>query len=390
MPWKERSIVEERMRFVLRLKDGESMTSLCREFGISRVTGYKIYVRYKECGLEGLTDRARTPYRYANKLPAQLEAMIVSMRREKPTWGARKLRDRLLRKLPSDVRVPACSTIHAILDRHGLVVRQRRSRTKTEGTLLSPGLTPNALWCTDYKGEFMLGDKRYCYPLTVSDHASRYLLLCEAMESVKEQGTFTAFERLFKERGLPHAIRSDNGVPFASPNSLFNLSRLSVWWLRLGITIERIRPGHPQQNGRHERMHRTLKMEATRPAGSNFLQQQAKFEAFVHEFNYERPHEALDMKYPADVYKPSTRPYRGIAELSYPFHDRTALVTCCGRICLYKKKINLSTALAGQAVGIKEVDDGIWLVSFMDYDLGYIDLEEKTLQPLNNPFGPRV
>jgi len=289
MPWKERSVVEERMRFVLRLRDGESMVSLCREFGISRVTGYKIYDRYKECGLEGLTDRARTPYRYANKLPAQLEAMIVSMRRERPTWGARKLRDRLLRKLPNDVRVPACSTIHAILDRHGLVVRPRRSRTKTEGTPLSPGLTPNALWCTDYKGEFMLGDKRYCYPLTVSDHASRYLLLCEAMESVKEQGAFTAFERLFKERGLPQAIRSDNGIPFASPNGLFNLSRLAVWWLRLGISIERIRPGHPQQNGRHERMHRTLKMEATRPAGSNFLQQQAKFDAFVHEFNNERP-----------------------------------------------------------------------------------------------------
>src|SRR5262249_49736176 len=256
MPWKERSIVEERMRFVLRLRDGESMASLCREFGISRVTGYKIFDRYKECGLEGLTDRARTPYRYANKLPAQLEAMIVTMRREKPTWGARKLRDRLLRKLPNDVRVPACSTIHAILDRHGLVARQRRSRTKTEGTPLSQGLAPNALWCTDYKGEFMLGDKRYCYPLTVSDHASRYLLLCEAMESVKEQGAFTAFERLFQERGLPHAIRSDNGIPFASPNGLFNLSRLAVWWLRLGITIERIQPGHPQQNGRHERMHR--------------------------------------------------------------------------------------------------------------------------------------
>jgi hypothetical protein len=222
------------------------------------------------------------------------------------------------------------------------------------------------------------------------DHASRYLLLCEAMESVKEQAAFTAFERLFRERGLPHAMRSDNGVPFASPHSLFNLSRLSVWWLRLGITIERIQPGHPQQNGRHERMHRTLKMEATRPAASNFLQQQAKFDAFLHEFNNERPHEALDMKYPADVYKPSTRPYRGIGELSYPFHDRTTLVTCCGRICIYKKKINLSTALAGQAVGIKEVDDGIWLVSFMDYDLGYIDLEEKTLQPLNNPFGPKV
>jgi transposase InsO family protein len=218
--------------------------------------------------------------------------------------------------LPNDVRVPACSTIHAIMDRHGLVARQRRSRTKAEGTPLSQGSAPNALWCTDYKGEFMLGDKRYCYPLTVSDHASRYLLLCEAMESIKEQGAFTAFERLFKERGLPQAIRSDNGVPFASPNGLFNLSRLAVWWLRLGVTIERIQPGHPQQNGRHERMHRTLKIEATRPAGSNFLQQQAKFDAFVHEFNNERPHEALDMKYPADVYKPSTRPYRGIGELS--------------------------------------------------------------------------
>jgi transposase InsO family protein len=390
MPWKERSIVEERMRFLLRLKDGESMSSLCREFGISRVTGYKIYERYKECGLEGLTDRARTPYRYANKLPAQLEAMIVTRRREKPTWGARKLRERLLRKLPNDVRVPACSTIHAIMDRHGWVTRQRHSRTKTEGTLLSQGSAPNALWCTAYKGEFMRGDKRYCYPLTVSDHASRYLLLCEAMESIKEQGAFTAFERLFKERGLPQAIRSDNGVPFASPNGLFNLSRLAVWWLRLGVTIERIQPGRPQQNGRHERMHRTLKIEATRPAGSNFLQQQAKFDAFVREFNYDRPPEALARQCPADVYKPSTQPYRGIGELSYPFHDRTVLVTLCGRICIFQKKINLSTSLAGQAVGIKEVDDGIWLVTFTDYDLGYIDLEEKTLQPLNNPFGPKV
>jgi len=390
MPWKERSIVEEGMGFVLRLKDGEGMSSLCREFGISRVTGYKIYERYKECGLEGLTDRARTPYRYANKLPAQLEALIVTLRREKPTGGARKLRERWLRKLPNDVRVPACSTIHASMDRHGLVTRQRHSGTKTEGTLLSQGSAPHALWCTDYKGEFMLGDKRYCYPLTVSDHASRYLLLCEAMQSIKEQGACTAFARLFKERGLPPAIRSDNGVPFASPHGLFNLSRLAVWWLRLGVTIERIQPGHPQQNGRHERMHRTLKIEATRPAGSNFLQQQAKFDAFVREFNYERPHEALDMKCPGEVYKASTRPYRGIGELSYPFHDRTVLVTYCGRICIFKKKINLSTSLAGQAVGIKEVDDGIWLATFMDYDLGYIDLEEKTLQPLNNPFGPKV
>jgi transposase InsO family protein len=390
MPWKESSVMDERMRFVIRLQEGESMAFLCREFGISRKTGYKIQDRYKECGLEGLTDRARTPYRYANRLPEQLEAAIVAAKREKPHWGARKIRERLLRRLPHAVKVPARSTIHAILDRHGLVTRARRSRTRAEGTPLSPGLNPNALWCTDYKGEFMLADKRYCYPLTVTDHASRYLLLCEALESNQEKPAITAFERLFKERGLPQAIRSDNGVPFASPNGLFHLSKLSVWWLRLGISIERIRPGHPQQNGRHERMHLTLKKEATRPAGENILQQQAKFDAFLDEFNNERPHEALEMKCPAELYTASPRPYRGIAEPLYPFHDKTVVVTNCGRLCLYRKKINLSTCLAGQAVGIKEVDEGIWLVSFMHYDLGYIDLEEKSLQPLPNPFGPKV
>lgn len=390
MPWKESSVIDERMRFVIRLKDGESMASLCREFGISRKTGYKILDRYEQCGVEGLSDRARRPHRYANQLPAPVEAAIVAAKREKPYWGARKIRERLLRRLASEVKVPACSTIHAILDRHGLVIRASRPRTRAQGTPLSAGLNPNDLWCTDYKGEFQLGNKRYCYPLTVTDYASRYLLLCEAMESNQEQPAFLAFERLFRERGLPHAIRSDNGVPFASPNGLFNLSKLSVWWLRLGISIERIRPGHPQQNGRHERMHLTLKQQATRPAGANVLQQQAKFDAFVEEFNVERPHEALDMQCPAQVYTESPRPYRGIPDPHYPFHDKTIVVTNCGRLCLYRKKINLSTSLAGQAVGIKEVDDGIWLVSFMNYDLGYIDLEEKTLQPLENPFGPKV
>ena len=382
--------MDERMRFVIRLKDGESMASLCREFGISRKTGYKIFERYEQCGLEGLSDRTRRPFRYANQLPEQVEAAIVSAKREKPNWGARKIRERLLRRLPHAVKVPASSTIHAVLDRHGLVTRATRSRTRTEGTPLSDGLSPNDLWCTDYKGEFMLADRRYCYPLTVTDHASRYLLLCEALESNRQELAFTAFERLFKERGLPRAIRSDNGVPFASPNGLFNLSKLSVWWLRLGISIERIQPGHPQQNGRHERMHLTLKQEATRPAGANILQQQAKFDAFLDEFNNQRPHEALDMKCPAELYRASPTPYLGIPEPHYPFHDRTVMVTSCGRLCLYRKKINLTKSLAGQAVGVKEVDSGIWLVSFMDYDLGYIDLEEKTLQPLANPFGPRL
>ena len=383
--------MEERLRFVARLLDGEAMSEVCREFGISRKTGYKIFDRYKEHGLEALTDRSRRPVRYANQLPEQIEGLIIRAKRDKPHWGARKIREILLRKLDGDFRVPANSTIHAVLCRHGLVKALGRRRPRAQGTQLSQGLSPNDLWCVDFKGEFKLGSGRYCYPLTVTDHASRFLLLCEALESTREDGAITAFDRLFRERGLPGAIRSDNGVPFASPNGLYGLSKLSVWWLRLGVEIERIKPGHPQQNGRHERMHLTLKKEATRPPGLNSLQQQARFDEFIKEFNEERPHEALAMKRPADVYAPSAKPFDGaLPELSYPLHDRDVLVTACGRICMYRKRINISTVLAGQRLGIKEVDEGVWLVSFMGYDLGFIDLEQKTLQPLDNPFGPRV
>lgn len=382
--------MDERLRFVSRLLDGEAMAEACREFGISRKTGYKIFTRYKEHGLEALSDRSRRPVRYANQLPQQIENLIVQLKRDKPHWGARKVRELLVRRLDGDVRVPARSTIHAVLHRHGLVRPFGRRRHRATGTPLSRGATPNDLWCADFKGEFKLGNGRFCYPLTVTDQASRFLLLCEALDSVREDLAITAFEQLFRERGLPVGIRSDNGVPFASPNALFNLSKLAVWWLRLGIAIERIRPGHPQQNGRHERMHLTLKKETTRPPGMNSLQQQARFDAFVQEFNTERPHEALAMKCPAEVYLPSLRPYGGLPELAYPMHDREVLVTACGRICMHRKRINLSTVLAGQRLGIKEVDQGIWLVSFMHYDLGYIDLEQRTLQPLDNPFGPGV
>jgi transposase InsO family protein len=390
MPWKECSAMEERLRFVARLLEGEAMTEVCREFGISRKTGYKILARYRDEGSAALTDRSRRPVRYANQLPPQIEGLIVSLKRGKPHWGARKIRELLVRRLPSELRVPAQSTIHAVLDRHGLVTRMGRRRNRAQGTPLSAGHQPNDLWCADFKGEFRLGNSRYCYPLTVTDHASRFLLLCEALESVREETAIAAFHRLFAERGLPNAIRSDNGVPFASPNALFNLSKLSVWWLRLGIAIERIKPGNPQQNGRHERMHLTLKKETTRPPGMNSLQQQARFDEFVQEFNTERPHQALDMQRPADRYSPSSKPYFGLPDLSYPLHDREYLVTACGRICMHRKKINISTVLAGQKLGLKEVDDGIWLVSFMHYDLGYIDLEQKSLQPIDNPFGPRL
>ena len=381
--------MDERVKFIARLLDGETMSGLCREFGIWRKTGYKIQERYRDCGVEGLTDRSRRPYRHANQLPIQIETLIVRLKRERPAWGAPKIRERLARLYP-DIQRPAISTVHAVLDRHGLVKRRKRRRNRATGTPLSSSSNPNALWCADFKGEFMLADRRYCYPLTISDYASRYLIACEALQSTKEVTAFPVFESAFKAFGLPRAIRTDNGVPFAAPNALFNLSKLSVWWLRLGIEIERIKPGNPQQNGRHERMHLTLKQEATRPAAETFLMQQAKFDDFVQCYNTERPHQALNMACPAEHYAPSTRPYQGLPELHYPFHDREVTVTTCGRICLKRRKINLSQVFAGQRVGIKQVDDRLWLASFMHYDLGYFDDETCRLEPIANPFGAKV
>jgi putative transposase len=389
MPWKACKLMDERLKFIARSLDGEKMAVLCREFGISRKTGYKILTRYNEVGLEGLTDRSRRPYRHANQLPFQIETLIVRLKQDQPSWGAPKIRERLARLYP-DVHRPAISTVHAVLDRHGLVKRRPRRRHRAKGTLLSFPGQPNELWCADYKGEFMLADRRYCYPLTITDFASRYLFACEALSTTKEAYAFPVFEAAFKEFGLPKAIRTDNGVPFASPNALYGLSKLSVWWLRLGIEIERIKPGNPQQNGRHERMHLTLKLETTKPAGNNFLQQQGKFDAFIDCYNNERPHQALNMGCPAERYLPSTRPYNGLPDIDYPFHDRTVVVTTCGRICFNRQKINLSMVFAGQSVGIKQVSDQIWLVSFMDYDLGYFDHQTCRLEPLDNPFGPKV
>ena len=381
--------MDERVKFIARVLDGEPMARVCEEFSISRKTGYKILKRYRDCGVDGLTDRSRRPYRHANQLPLQIETLIVRLRKEKPTWGAPKIRERLARLYP-DIHRPAISTVHAVLDRHGLVKRRKGRRHRARGTALSAAVEPNALWCADYKGEFMLADRRYCYPLTITDFASRYLIACEALHSTKETFAFSVFESVFKEFGLPEAIRTDNGVPFASPNALFGLSKLSVWWLRLGIAIERSKPGNPQQNGRHERMHLTLKLETTRPAAQGFLQQQVKFDDFIGCYNNERPHQALAMRCPAEHYSPSPRSYGGLPDLDYPFHDKAVTVTTCGRICFNRHKINLSQVFAGQTVGIKQVDEHIWLASFMQYDLGYFDDETCRLEPLNNPFGPKV
>ncbi len=389
MPWKECHVEDERLRFVARLREGEKMTPLCAEFGISRKTGEKIFDRYKDCGVRAFSDRSRRPHRQANRLPEAVEAVIVRLKHEYPNWGAPKIREKLRRQVTGP-HLPAISTVHAVLDRRGLVTRRRRRRSAATGTDLSHPLEANALWCADYKGEFMLGNGRYCDPLTITDFATRYRLTCEALGTTQERFAFTVFERTFREFGLPLRIRTDNGVPFASAHALYGLSKLAVWWLRLGIQIERIKPGHPQQNGRHERMHLTLKTEATKPAAANVLQQQARFDAFVEPYNQQRPHQALGMQVPAAVYARSPRVYRGLDELTYPFHDQTIAVTRCGRICCKGRKVNLSHVFAGQNVGVTQVGDRVWLVTFMQYDLGYFDDETCRLELIENPFGPKV
>ena len=389
MPWRTYKPMDERLKFVARLLEGEKMAALCREFGISRPTGYKIFNRYKDLGLKGLEDQSRRPYRHANKIPFQIERSILRIKKEYPSCGAPKVREKLIRLYPMIVP-PAKSTVHAVLDRHGLVKRRKRRRYKAKGTPLLASKRPNGLWCADFKGEFKLGNQQYCYPLTITDYSSRYLLTCEGLASTRSEFAFCVFERVFREFGLPEAIRTDNGTPFASSHALFGPSRLSVWWLKLGIDIQRIKPGHPEQNGRHERMHLTLKQEATKPASFNFLQQQERFEQFKAIYNNERPHQALAGRYPGEIYTPSVREYEAAQEPQYPYHDRTITVTQCGRICIGKRKINLSVVFAGQKVGIREVDDKIWLVSFMHYDLGFFDQDEGRVEPATNPFVPKL
>lgn len=249
MPWKECHVVDERVRFVARLLDGEKMATLCEEFGISRKTGYKIYDRYKDCGVRGLNDRSRRPFRHANQLPAAVEKSIVRLKREYPSWGAPKIREKLKDRWP-ELQRPAISTVHAVLDRHGLVRHRRRTRRpRATGTLLSEPVAPNALWCADYKGEFLLANRRYCYPLTITDFASRYLIACEALSTTKERYAFPVFERAFEEYGLPRAIRTDNGTPFASAHALYGLSKLAVWWLRSAFSSSALHPGTPKRMG---------------------------------------------------------------------------------------------------------------------------------------------
>lgn len=390
MPWKETSVMDERTKFIGRILEGEKLAPLCREFGISRVTGHNIWNRYQQDGNKGLYNRSRAPHKHPNQTPFEVEKLIVRLKNEKPSWGAPKIRE-IVQKKYSSIKIPSTSTVHCILERHDLV-KKRRPKTKFKATAsyLSNPTEPNDLWCTDFKGQFRMQNKEYCYPLTLSDFASRYLFTCESLSSVEASPCFAIFEEAFKEYGLPSAIRSDNGVPFASGNSLWNLTKLSVWWVRLGIRLERIQPGNPQQNGRHERMHRTLKLEATKPPRSNLLQQQETFDQFKKSFNYERPHQALEMKTPSEIYKKSPRVYSGLTDITYPGYDKTLLVSNCGRICFRDLKVHVSRAFANQPVGLKYIEGSIWQVDFMSYTLGFFDEESKKFSPTEDPFMLRL
>lgn len=299
MPWKETSPMDQRTRFVAdHLRNALSITELCELYSVSRKTGYKWIDRYLKYGPAGLEERSRRPRCSPNQTSEEIVRALLEARRRHPQWGGKKLLA-LLHKRHPRWSLPGRSTACDILKRHGMVpLRRQRRRLGHPGKPTSLILAPNDVWSADYKGQFRTGDGQYCYPLTVADGFSRYLLGCQALGSTAVAEAKPIFTRLFKEYGLPTRIRTDNGVPFATP-TLGRLSRLSAWWVRLGILPEFIEPGHPAQNGRHERMHRTLKAETTRPAAGSLAAQQRRFNSFREEFNHERPHEALDQRPPA-------------------------------------------------------------------------------------------
>jgi putative transposase len=390
MPWKESTKMSERIKFIGRVIAGEKMTDLCREFNISRVTGHKLWKRYQENGFEALNDQSRRPKYIARATPRSIEIAITDLKHRYPSWGAPKIWKYLSQRHTTG-KFPVESTVHAILDRNGLVKKRTRKKDlyQAVGTPLGESINPNDIWCVDYKGQFKLEDTKYCYPLTISDHLSRYLLACEALERPRTPESTAVFERAFEEYGLPDAIRSDNGPPFAA-QSIFGLSRLAVWWLRLGIKLQRIKPGHPEQNGRHERMHRTLKQAATQPAGKNILHQQEKFDSFMHMFNELRPHAGIEMKTPSEVYKKSKRAYPGqLEELEYKGYDGIRRVSTNGTVSSGKNRtVFITEALSGQNVGLTQLDDGLWGLTFMEYELGYYDERSFKFTPAKNPFLP--
>jgi len=386
MPWKETCVDEERMRFIVALKQGGwTMTDLCAEFGISRKTGYKYLDRYSAGGIKGLKDQSRAPKNQPRAVREKLVELILEARREHPNWGARKLLAALAGRYPQIQDWPHPNTFGRILKRNGMIKKRKRRRKKVQLFPLSHVLDPNDVWCVDYKGHFTVGNGKRCDPLTISDAYSRFLLDCKAVPKTDTKSAQEVFTAVFKEYGLPNAIRSDNGSPFASSQSLAGLSRLSVWWLKLGIQLERIEPGKPYQNGRHERMHWTLKQETALPPRSSLELQQLAFENFKREYNYERPHEALKNRTPSQLYKPSNRSFPDKIEVAYPTNMETYVVSDEGTIRYGTLRVFLSSALRNEPVGIEEISERHRRIHFASATIGVLDAFTGNLLQYKNP-----
>lgn len=380
MPWMETVPMDERKKFVEACRRRAwTMTELCDRFSVSRKTGYKWLRRADEEGWVGVRDRSRKPKSCPWRTPVEVEEAVIAVRVAHPSWGPVKILEYLEKRRP-ELTLPAASTAGRLLDSRGLVARRnaRRRWRHPSGPLIRP-IAPNEVVTADFKGQFRTGDGVYCYPLTIADSFSRYLLRCQALSSVSTVEARPVFERLFREVGLPLAIRTDNGAPF-SATGLHGLCGLSVWWMQLGIQHQRIRPGHPQDNGRHERMHRTLKAATARPPAAHQRGQQRRFDLFRQEYNEVRPHQALGGETPASLWRPSLRPYPSrIAPPQYAGHFEKRLVSNAGCFRFKKQVIFLSRALKQEWIGLEETEDGIWSVHYYDVLLARLDEREMTL-----------
>jgi transposase InsO family protein len=372
------SVVAERVRFVQEFAGGEwTLTELCERFQVTRPTGYKWVARFREGGAAALADASRAPHHSPQHVDDEVVRLLVAARR-KYGWGAGKLLALLRTRHPRQPW-PARSTANAILERRGLLERRRRRRHWTHPG--APPLTttaPNGVWPADFKGEFRVGDGQECFGLTLTDHYSRYLLVCHGLPSTKTRDTQPVFRRVFRAVGLPEAIRTDNGLPFAS-HALHGLSALNVWWMQLGIVHQRIPPGCPQANGQHERLHRDLKRETTRPPARTLRGQQRRFDGFRARYNDERPHEALGNRTPSSLWTPSTRPYpETVPSPEYPGHLVVRRVSTAGTFCWHSRPIFLSETLSRLDIGFEAIDDGVWNIVFYRTLLGRFD--ERTGQ----------
>jgi putative transposase len=393
MPWKERGVMEERFRFIEDWRSEDwSMAELCRHYEVTRATGYKWLGRYEKDGLDGLRDQSRAPQRHPNELSSEIEDLVIGIRAKHPSWGAPKIRariaaDHVTLKLPA-LKLPAESTIGAILKRNGLTVarRGRRPRSRPSTEPLVHARAANEVWSADFKGCFHTGDGVRIDPLTITDNYSRYLFRCQSVKAADTAHSKPVFEAVFREFGLPRRIRTDNGAPFGS-NGETGLTALSAWWIQLGIVPERIQAGKPQQNGRHERMHRTLKQETAAPPAANRRRQQERFDRFRKEYNELRPHQGLGQKTPASFYAPSPRRYPArLREAEYPSAWKVRRISQGGQMRWNAGYVFVSHAMGGDAVGLEPLDEGIWRVWFHAYEAGIF--EESTLR-LRRPTPPR-